>query len=74
MLPAKQGVRGLEKDRPARLEADDSKNWASGPEFLPITIASRGSERCGRAKGGAAPGGTKPKTEEPPKRPTLGLR
>lgn len=44
MLPAKQGVRGREKDRPARLEADDLKELASGPEFLPITIASRGSD------------------------------
>jgi hypothetical protein len=60
----------------ARLEAADSKELASGPEFLPITIGWRasGGGANGSRDGGAAPGGTKPKTEEAPERPTLGLQ
>ncbi len=75
VLLAQPGVPGRETARPARLEAADLKELAAGPEFGPITMGSKGSGggASGSHMGGHATSARKPKTEEPPKPPTLGL-
>jgi hypothetical protein len=76
VLVAQPGVPGRETERPARLEPADLRVLAGAPEFLPITMGSKGSGggASGSHKGSGATSARTPKMEEPPKRPTLGLR